>query len=76
MLKNFLWWATEIIIWYIFFYIFIYSVKYTVSIGWVSLILILLASFGIFASPLTRHLSVWNQVLDKIIKKEEEKQEY
>ncbi len=76
MLKNFIWWLIEITIWYFFFYIMIYSLKNTVSIGWVSLILVFLASFGIFASPLTRHLSIWNKVLDKIIRKEEENQKY
>ncbi len=74
MIKNPIWLVLEIIIWYLFFYVIIYSTQNTVSIGGVALILVLLASFGIYASPLTRHLSIWNKVLDKIIKKEEEKE--
>lgn len=74
MIKNPIWFIVELIIWYLFFYTIIYSTQNTVSISGVALILVLLSSFGIFASPLTRHLSIWNKVLDKIVKKEEEKE--
>ena len=60
------------VIWYSFFYVGIYAVKNDVSIGWMSFIMVMLGSFGFFASPFTRHLSFWNKILDKIVKKEEE----
>ena len=76
MVKNTIWFVIELIVWYLFFYTIIYSTQNTVSVGGVALILLILASFGLFASPLTRHLSVWNKVLDKIIKKEEDERKY
>jgi hypothetical protein len=69
-------WLIELVIWYFFFYLFIFAIKNPVSLGWTSFILVLLASFGLFASPLTRHLSMWNKILDKIMRKEEEKMQY
>ncbi|OHA45829.1 MAG: hypothetical protein A2541_01410 [Candidatus Taylorbacteria bacterium RIFOXYD2_FULL_36_9] len=76
MIKNTFWWVIEVLVWYFFFYLILYSIKNEVSIGGMALLLVLLASFGIFASPLSRHLSIWNKVLDKIIKKEEETEKY
>jgi hypothetical protein len=76
MSRNFIWWLVELFIWYLFFYIALFAVKNPVSIAWVSLLLVLLGSLGLFASPLTRHLSIWNKILDKIVKKEEEKMNY
>lgn len=74
MTKNLLWLSVETIIWYFFFYVIIYSTQNVVSVGGIALVLVLLATFGLSASPLTRHLSIWNKVLDNIIKKEEESQ--
>ncbi len=71
-----MWWVLEIIIWYVFFYAAIFTVKHDVHIGWMAFVLLFLASLGIFASPMTRHLSVWNKILDKVIRKEEEKNKY
>ncbi len=76
MKKNYIWWVIEIIVWYIFFYALLFSIKNKVDIAWMAFILLMLGSFGIFASPLTRHLSIWNKVLDNIIKKEEERERY
>jgi hypothetical protein len=76
MTGNMIWWFIELIIWYTFFYLFLFAIKNPVNIGLVSLVLLLLASFGVFASPLTRHLSIWNKILDRIITKEEEKEKY
>ncbi len=61
---------------FLFFYTAIYSIKNPISIGWVSFILVLLASFALFASPFTRHLSFWNKVIDEMMTKEEEKIKY
>ncbi len=60
-------------IWYLFFYTLVFSFNNPVSVGWIAFILLLLASFGVFASPMTRHLSFWNKVIDKVIKKETDK---
>ena len=76
MSKHPIWWVVELLVWYLFFYTALYASKNPVNIGWVSFVLVLLGSFGLFASPLTRHLSIWNKVLDKIIKKEEENMKY
>lgn len=76
MTGNTIWWFIELIIWYAFFYLFLFAIKNPVNIGVVAFILLLLASFGVFAGPLTRHLSIWNRVLDKIINKEEEEKKY
>jgi len=76
MSRNFLWWIVELIIWYLFFYAGLFSIKNTIDIGWMSFILVLLGSLGVFASPLTRHLSIWNKVLDRVIKKEEDKTKF
>ena len=76
MFSHFLWWLVEMTLGYLFFYVLLYAIKNPVSIGWVSFILILLTSFAIFASPLTRHLSFWNRVIDGVVKKEEEKTKY
>ncbi len=78
MSRNIFWWITELIIWYLFFYATFFTIKNIneVSIGWMSFILVFIATLGLFASPLTRHLSIWNNVLDKIIKKEEEREKY
>lgn len=76
MFKQIFWWILESIIWFLFIYLIIYSGKNEVNIAGMSLILVLLGSFGIFASPLTRHLSIWNKVLDRIIKKEEDEQKF
>ena len=59
-----------------FFYLVLFTAKNTVNISFMSLILVIVGSFGIFASPLTRHLSIWNKVIDEVIKKEEEKEKY
>lgn len=76
MSKNIIWWIVEWIVWYLFFFVIIFTIKNPVNEAWVALILTFLASFGIFSSPLTRHLSIWNKVLDKIIRKEEEREKY
>lgn len=76
MSRHIGWWITELAVWYLFFYVFIFAVKNPISIGWISLILVFLGSLGLFASPLTRHLSIWNKILDKVVKKEEEKMDY
>jgi hypothetical protein len=75
-MKNFGWWITEGIIWFLFFYLIIFSCRNEVSIGWASFFLVFLASFGLYANPLSRHLSIWNKVLDRIVKKEEEREKY
>jgi hypothetical protein len=59
-----------------FFYTVLFALKNPVNIGLIAFFLVLLGSFGLFASPLTRHLSIWNKVLDQIIKKEEELEKY
>lgn len=76
MSRNIIWWILELVIWYIFFYAILFTLKNPVNIGWMAFILLLLGSLGVFASPLTRHLSIWNKVLDKIIRKEEEAQKF
>lgn len=76
MSQNIIWWLIEMTIWYAFFYIIFFTIKNPVNIGWVSLIIVLLGSFGIFASPLTRHLSFWNKIIDQIVKKEQDKMKY
>jgi len=76
MSKNIIWWVVELVVWYLFFYTLIFTIKNPVDLGWMSLVLVFLASLGLFTSPLTRHLSIWNKVLDKVIKKEEERQKY
>jgi hypothetical protein len=76
MSGNIIWWVVELVVWYIFFYAILFAIKNPIDIGWMAFILVLLGSFGLFASPLTRHLSIWNKVLDKVIKKEEEKMRY
>jgi hypothetical protein len=76
MSKNLIWWFIEVIVWYVFFYALLFSIHNQVDIAWMAFIILMLGSFGIFASPLTRHLSIWNKVLDKIIKKEEEREKY
>jgi len=76
MPRHLIWWIIELVIWYLFFYTILYSIKNEVNFAWVSFVLVLLASFGVYASPLTRHLSIWNKILDKVVKKEEEKMKY
>jgi hypothetical protein len=76
MFKSFLWWVLEMFIGYLFFYTLIFSARNEVSIGWVSFFLVILVSAGVFASPLTRHLSFWNKVIDEIMRKEEEKTKF
>jgi hypothetical protein len=76
LFKSFLWWVLEMFIGFVIFYIIIYSVKNPVNIGWVSFILVVVVSFGVFASPMTRHLSFWNKVIDKMVEKEEEKTKF
>ena len=76
MLRKIFWWFIEVITWYLFFYLVLFTAKNTVNISFMSLILVIVGSFGIFASPLTRHLSIWNKVIDEVIKKEEEKEKY
>ncbi len=78
MFRHFLWWVVEMVIGFFIFYTILFTIKNpdSFSIGGVSLILVLLVSFGIFASPLTRHLSFWNKVIDEIMRKEEEKTKY
>ncbi len=76
MSGNILWWLLELGVWYLFFYVFLWAIKYPVSLAWIAFVLLLLASFGVFASPLTRHLSIWNKILDKIIKREQDKMKY
>jgi len=77
-IKHLFWYVVELVVWYLFFYAIFFTAKNleTVSISWMSFIIVVLASLGIFASPLTRHLSIWNKILDKIIKKEEEDKKY
>jgi len=76
MSRNYLWWLLEIVIWYIFFYVALFSIKNDINIGGVAFVLLLLGSLGVFASPLTRHLSIWNKILDNTVKKEEEKTKF
>jgi hypothetical protein len=76
MFKNILWWILEVFVWFLFFYIILFSCRNDVNIVLTSFVLVLVGSFGVFASPLTRHLSIWNRVLDNIIKKEEEQDKY
>lgn len=76
MSKNIIWWIIELIIWYCFAYLVLFAIKNQVHIGWTAFIIVILASLGLFASPLTRHLSIWNKILDQVVKKEEEKQKY
>jgi hypothetical protein len=76
MLTKILWWVIEIIIWYLFFYVILFSCRSNTDIGLTALTLVLLGSFGIFASPMTRHLSFWNKILDKAVRKEEENEKY
>jgi hypothetical protein len=76
MLTKILWCVIEIIIWYLFFYLILFSCRSNTNIGWTALTLVLLGSLGIFASPMTRHLSFWNKILDKTVKKEEENEKY
>ena len=76
MLRNIFWWIIETLVWFCFFYLILFSCRNTVNIGWTSAVLVLLGSFGIFASPLTRHLSIWNKIIDQVIKKEEDKELY
>jgi hypothetical protein len=76
MSKNYLWWLVELLVWYFFFYAILFAIKNPVSISWMAFVILLLASLGTFASPLTRHLSIWNKVLDKIVKKERDKMEF
>jgi hypothetical protein len=71
-MKNFTWWIVEIIVWYLFFYAILFALKNPINIGWMAFILLLLGSFGLFASPLTRHLSVWNKILDRVVRKGED----
>lgn len=77
-IKHIFWYVVELIVWYLFFYVIFFTAKNldVVNIGWMAFIIVLLSSFGIFASPLTRHLSIWNKVIDKIVKKEEDQQRY
>jgi hypothetical protein len=76
MISKIFWWLIEVAIWYIFFYIIIFSCRNTVNIAVASFVLVIVGSIGIFANPLTRHLSIWNKVLDKIVKKEEDLEKY
>lgn len=76
MSRHFVWWVVELVIWYFVVYIFIFAVKNPVSIGWTSFVILLLSSLGVFASPLTRHLSIWNKILDKVVRKEEDIMKY
>lgn len=76
MYKNIFWCILEIVIWFLFFYVIFFTIKNPVDIGWMAFLAVVLASLGVFASPLTRHLSIWNKVLDQIIKKEEELEKY
>lgn len=76
MLRKIFWWIIEVIIWYFFFYLILFSCRNTVNIAWMSIVLVAIGSLGIFVNPLTRHLSIWNKVLDEIVKKEEEKEKY
>jgi hypothetical protein len=76
MKKNIIWYVTECVFWYLFFYAILYSIKNPINIKGMALFLLLLSSLGIFASPLTRHLSIWNKLIDKKIEKEEEKTKY
>ena len=74
--RNILWWIAELVIWYVFIYICLFSINNPINIGGISLLLLFLATLGLFASPLTRHLSIWNKIIDEIVKKEEEAQKY
>lgn len=76
MISKIFGWIAEIVIWYFFFYIILFSCRNNINIGWTALALVLVGSIGIFANPLTRHLSIWNKVLDRIVKKEEEQEKY
>jgi hypothetical protein len=76
MLGKIFWWFMEVVIWYLFFYIILFSCRNMVNIGVTALVLVIIGSIGIFVNPLTRHLSIWNKVLDKIVKKEEEQEKY
>jgi hypothetical protein len=76
MKKNIIWYITECVFWYLFFYVILYSIKNPINIKGMALLLLILSSLGIFASPLTRHFSIWNKLIDKKIKTEEEKARY
>lgn len=72
-----MWWLLEIIVWYLFIYAIFFTIKTeAVSLGWMSLVILFLGSLGILANPLTRHMSVWNKILDRVIRKEEEEKRY
>lgn len=73
IIKKIFWWILEIVIWYLFFYVGIYAVENSMDVGKAAFLLVLLASFGVYANPVTRHLSFWNKMADEVIKKEEEK---
>jgi hypothetical protein len=77
-IKHIFWYVVELIIWYLFFYAILFTAKNieVVNIAWMSFVILLSGSLGVFANPLTRHLSVWNKILDQIIKREEEAQKY
>ena len=70
------WWLVEMVIWYLIFYIILFAIKNPVNIGWISFFLVILGSLAVFTSPLTRHISLWNKILDKVMKKEEENMKY
>lgn len=76
MISKILWWIIEVIVWYFFFYLILFACRNTVNIGWTAFFLVIIGSFGVFANPLTRHLSIWNKVIDRIVKKEEEQEKY
>jgi hypothetical protein len=76
MFKNIFWYIVEFLFWYLFFYLILYSIKNPINIGGAAFLLVILSSLGIFVSPLTRHLSIWNKILDKKIENEEEKAKY
>lgn len=74
--KYYIWWLAEAIIWYLLFYTFIFAIKNPVNLVWICFILVILGSLAVFTSPLTRHISLWNKILDKVMKKEEEKLQF
>ena len=76
MKKNTIWYITEFVFWYLFFYVILYSIKNPINITGMAFLLVVLSSLGIFASPLTRHLSIWNKLIDRKIKREEEKTQF
>ena len=76
MISKIIGWIIEVAIWYLFFFIILFSCRNTVNIGVTAFVLVLVGSLGIFANPLTRHLSIWNKVLDRIVKKEEDLEKY